>query len=37
MIGFNPDEENLKTIEQLKEEKPIPLWQLEIMMKLEGH
>ena len=34
---FNPKEKQLKTIEQLKKEKPIPLWQLEIMMKLEGH
>jgi len=34
---FNPDEKTLKTIEQLKEKKPIPLWQLDIMMKLEKH
>ncbi len=34
---FNPDEKVLKTIEQLKKEKPIPLWQLEIMMKFEDH
>ena len=34
---INPDEKTLKTIEQLKEKKPIPKWQLDIMMKLEGH
>ncbi|MBN2457453.1 MAG: hypothetical protein JXB29_13125 [Sedimentisphaerales bacterium] len=34
---FNPDEKQLKAIEQLKKKKPIPLWQLEIMMKLHSH
>lgn len=34
---FNPNEKILRTIEQIKKKKPIPLWQLEIMMKLEGH
>ncbi len=34
---FNPDEKQLKAIEQLKNKKPIPLWQLEIMTKLEKH
>ena len=34
---FKPDEKILKTIEQLKKKKPIPLWQLDIMMKLENH
>ena len=34
---FNPNERTLKTIEQLKDKKPIPLWQLETMMKLEKH
>lgn len=35
--AFGPDEKALKTIEQIKKKKPVPLWQLEIMMKLEGH
>ncbi len=34
---FNPNENVLRTIEQIKKKKPVPLWQLEIMMKLEGH
>ena len=34
---FNPDEKLLSTIEQMKDKKPIPLWQLEIMMKFENH
>ncbi len=34
---FNPNEKVLRTIEQIKKKKPIPRWQLEIMMKLEGH
>lgn len=34
---FNPNEKQLKTIEQLKKKKPIPLWQLDIMMKFEHH
>jgi len=34
---FGPCEKVLKTIDQLKEEKPMPLWQLETMMKLERH
>lgn len=34
---FNPDEKVLKTIEEIKSKKPIPLWQLEIMMKFEDH
>ena len=34
---FNPNEKTLKTIEQLKNKKPIPLWQLDIMMKFKGH
>ena len=34
---FNPNEKILKTIEQLKKEKPIPLWKLDIMMKFEKH
>ena len=29
---FNPKEKQLKVIEQIKKIKPIPLWQLEIMM-----
>jgi len=33
---FNPNEKVLETIEQLKKVKPIPLWQLEIMMKFKG-
>lgn len=34
---FNPNEKVLKTIEQIKKKKPIPLWQLDIMMKFEKH
>ena len=34
---FNPKEKQLKVIEQIKKIKPIPLWQLEIMMIFEGH
>ncbi len=34
---FKPAEKQLRVIEQMKEKKPIPLWQLEIMMKLKGH
>ena len=34
---FDPDEKRLKMIEQLKEKKPIQLWQLEIMMKFGEH
>ena len=34
---FDPAEEQLKTIEQIKKKKPVPLWQLEIMMRLENH
>ncbi len=34
---FNPKEKQLKAIEQIKKKKPIPLWQLEIMMKLKKH
>ena len=34
---FNPNEKVLKTIEQIKKKKPIPLWQLEIMTKLKNH
>ncbi|MFH1614407.1 MAG: tetratricopeptide repeat protein [Planctomycetota bacterium] len=34
---INPGEETLKTIHQLKEKEPIPPWQLEMMMKFEGH
>jgi len=34
---FNPKEKQLKAIEQIKKKKPIPLWQLEIMMKFEEH
>jgi len=37
VASFNPTEKKLKTIEQLKNEKPIPLWQLEIMMLFEKH
>jgi len=34
---FNITEETLETIKQLKEKKPIPLWQLNLMMKFEDH
>ena len=34
---FNPNDRVLKTVEQLKDVKPIPLWQLEMMMKFGGH
>ncbi len=34
---FNPNEKVLRTIEQIKKKKPIPLWQLDIMMKLGNH
>ncbi len=34
---FKPNEKVLKTIEQIKKKKPIALWQLDIMMKLENH
>ena len=34
---FGPDEKTLKTIEQMKEKKPIPGIVLEAMIKLEGH
>ena len=34
---FDPSEKNLKMIEQLKKKKPIPPWQLDIMMKFHDH
>jgi len=34
---FNPNEKQLKTIEELKKEKPVPLWKLDIMTKFEKH
>ena len=34
---FNPNEKALEAIEQLKDEKPIPLWKLETMMLFEKH
>lgn len=34
---FNPNGNTLKIIKQLKEHKPIPLWQLETLMKHEKH
>ncbi len=34
---FCPDEKTLKTIEQMKEKRPIPAIVLEAMIKLEGH
>lgn len=37
VASFNPKEKQLKTIEQLKNKKPVPLWQLELMTKCEKH
>ena len=34
---FNPNEKTLRTIEQIKNNKPVSLWQLERMMKIKGH
>ena len=34
---FKPNKKGLDAIEQMKEEKPIPLWKLKMMMTFENH
>jgi len=34
---FKPDEKTLELIKEMKKIKPIPLWKLDIMMKLKVH